>query len=421
MQRFNPVFIDGIDKVIDPLKTYMLYINFPHIWAGKTISGFAHKFCISSLSVKLNFEGPLVTRDVYDAQSYPIQNIPSFNDGTQQGSFLALDTATSASFITARTGVTGSGRIQRNAELLDAGLLSGLKAGRNVHGTQPITESLSHAAAYTCFAVPMFGGWNDIRAQDINQIGLPYGSQIASGTVTPWDGYLSDRRIIPIAQPFVIHHVFAVHNYYSHFLTGTSNYPYYNENPRLNGPGGLGSWFSGFVPSNANFTSSVGVGICTALASDNKQYDQVAYASFTPGDKVNYVVDRIKSGKFANAFGAGTAVGQNYDFEIMQIPLVSSASDGGAGTRAYINQGYPFYVGRGDMSTRSRRPVYTVTGSSGNPFCGGGEQFLEVRWKMEDSDGLNDGAGRDSRTTYVGMGGNWVFIIGKTEVAITNL
>jgi hypothetical protein len=410
-QRFNPLFIDGIDVVLSPFKTYVLYINFPDINTGKTTSATRRQFAVSSLTTKLNFEGPVLARDQYDSVENPIQNIPTFADGGFAGSSITLDTAVSPSFITARTGVSGNGRIQRNAETIDSVLQFGTLAGRDIKGGQPVTESLSVAAGYSVIAVPMFGGWGDIRSEDINTIGLPYGPIIDSAEAAPWSGGLVDRRIIPIVQPFVIHNIFAVHSYYSHAVAA-SLYPDYDETPR-NG----GAWSASSVPSSNTLISSIGVGISTGLRSDDKEYEQIAFAAMSPGDKTDYLVDRIKTGQIAPYWGS--AVQGNYDIEIFQIPLVQNNS-GGAGTRSYYDQGFPYYVGRSDMLTKARKSVGVVGGGTRTPNTEGGEQFIEVRWKIEDSAGLNVGAGANADgTCYVGMGGLWVYIIGKIEMATT--
>jgi len=419
-QQFNPIFINGIDETIDPRRTYLLTANFPNVWTGKS-DPTQLQFCVSSLTIKLNFEGPSVVSDLYDGTTYPVQNIPSSFATSSQYSAVAFtpDEAEADQKITARSGLPRNGRIQKNSEALDTILLDGLAAGRDIHSQQPVSSSIAEQAGYTVMAVPMFGGWNDIRAEDINNIGLPYGETYNSGSGTPWNGYIQDRRIIPISQPFTIHHVFAVNNYYSHFVSSpnSSNYPFLSGSGR-NG----GTWGSGLVPPSTSLSSSIGVGISTGLRADDKQYEQVAYAQIVSGSKSLYLVDRIKSGKFAPLWGAGTASSENYDFEIFQIPLVQNNS-GGRNTRGYVDQGYPYFIGKSGLGSRSRRNVGDVNnpGTPKTPNTDGGEQFIEVRWVINDPNGLNNGAGvNPTNSVYVGMGGHWIYLIGKMEAAETS-
>ena len=424
VQQFNPVFIDGIDEVIDPFKTYLMGINFPKIWAGKLVDEVQKRFSVSSLTIKLNFEGPILRRDAYDPEENPIQNVPVFADGGQAGMSVSIDTPTADSLITARTGVAGNGRLQQNAETLDAVVLGGLPAGRDPRGVTGPEEPISHDTGYTVIAVPMFGGWNDIRSEDINRVGLPYGDQ-NNPAPNVWNGSLQDRRLIPISQSFVVHQVIAVHNYASPKIIFPSYYPSYNGLARPYVlPAGPNIWQWGTLPTSPTFTSEIGVGICTGLRADAKQYEQVAFVSYTPDTKALYEFDRCKPGVEAPFFGGDQTLTNNYELALMQVPLVSNVL-GGRGTRGYADQGFPYYVGKSGLATRARRSVGVVgaPGTTRTPNTAGGELFLEVRWKMSDVNGLNSGATGDPNpagTTYVGMGGHWIYIIGKMEVATTS-
>ena len=60
----------------------------------------------------------------------------------------------------------------------------------------------------------------------------------------------------------------------------------------------------------------------------------------------------------------------------------------------------------------------------GMPTTLGREQFLEVRWAIQDSVGLdtvaNGGAATDDTNTFVGYGGNWIQIVGKKTAVISS-
>ena len=420
-QQFNPIFVDGIDETMDPYKTYILYVNFPNIWDGYTDNSVLYKAAISSLTVKLNFEGPILQRDQYDPNDYPIQNVPVNWDGGNVGQTISLDTAVKDNLVTARAGTAAMGRIQRNAEIIDNALGHGLPTGRDIRGVQPPGEAISHSAGYTVLALPMFGGWYDIRSDDINQVGLPYGAMTLASDATPWAGELQDRRIIPISAPFTIHRVVAVHSFYSWPVGGLGevlNYPNWQSVPRDSG-----TWGSATVPVSPTFTSTIGVGIVSGLRADAKEYEQVAYSSMTPATKQTSLIDRVKSGKYAPYWGLGTAPTEDYDFELFEVPLVQNSA-GGAETRGYYDQGYPYYTGKSGLATQSRHIVGVAGGGTRTPNTAGGEQFIEVRWSMADAAGLNYGATGNpnpSGTSFVGMGGCWIYIYGKTEATTTGI
>ena len=430
--RFNPLYLEIGNVVINPKKTYVLYISAPQLWTGyQDDSGHTIRGMLSNLTVRLNFESPLLTRDGANENA---QNIPNNATGAMSLPSVAVDTATSNSLITARVGTAANGRVQRNLEILDGVALDAMPSGRDINGVQPVTESITSPAAYTVIAVPLFGGWNDIRSQDINTVGLPYFVQRKpSDASDQWPGYLLDRRVITIGQPFTIHNVLFVHNYYGHsFRNATSRYPWYQGTPRTEWPASIppvppGQWDSAIVPTSANFTTAVGVGILNGLRTDAKNYQQVAYASWTPDTKQNLLIDRIKLGGSAPLFGAGTRTSISplgpYDQEIFQIPVVPNII-GGGGTRSYYDQGGPFYVGRGNLSTYQRNSVGIVGGGTRSPLTAGGETQIEVRCLMYDVAGLNAGSTSEdpiirnpnpTDTCYVGMGGCFLYIIGKAE------
>ena len=431
--RFNPLFIDIGNVVINPKKTYVIYINAPDIWDGYTDNiGHIIRGMLSNLTIKLNFEGPLLERDTDEFG----QNFPTNWTGVQTPPAITVDTAVTNSLITARGGNAATGRIQRNIETLDAEMLKGLASGRDMNGVQPTYESISQPAAYSVIAVPLFGGWNDIRSQDVNTVGLPYFVQQApSETRTPWPGYLLDKRVITIGQPFTIHNVIFIHNYYGHsFREATSRYPWYQGIARTEYPASVppvpaGQWNSAIVPTSATFNTAVGVGILNGLRTDLKHYEQVAYATWTPSTKTNYLIDRVKAGSSAPLFGQGTRLAASplgaYDQEIFQIPLVPNIA-GGADTRSYYDQGGPYYIGRGNLSTYQRDNVGIVGGGTRTPRTVGGETQIEVRCLMYDENGLQAGAQvvdppsdnpNPTDTCYVGMGGCFLYIIGKAENA----
>ena len=409
--RFNPYYVTGIDKLFHPLKTYLIKIDFPDVFGLDDLlpTEDQKRYGIPSLTLKLDFETRMLERDRYDEDTYVLQNFPVVQQEYMPS--IALDTAVVGRNITATAGVAGNGRIQLNAESIDAKLVEGLSSGQDLRSNPSIYRNIKEDASYFCLAVPMFSGFGPVRASDINKIGLPYGPQGDFGPENEWTGLLFDQRLIPISQPFTIHHVFAVHDYGSHFVN-LSVKPWHDR---------IGS---GFVPQSPHFSEQIGVGIASGLRSESHRYEQVAYMYYTGDEKFGYLVDQVVDGLIPTQFGAmtvNTTPGYQCDQEIFQVPLVNNVG-GGAGTRSYYDQGMPYYVGKSDLNTVNRTDVGTISGTNRHPNTYGEELFIDVRWAMFDTTGLqHDGTSSTTKppsTSYIGTSKCWVYIIGKMMTAL---
>ena len=91
---------------------------------------------------------------------------------------------------------------------------------------------------------------------------------------------------------------------------------------------------------------------------------------------------------------------------MMQVPLVGA----GGVTYPLQAQGKPFYTGKTPSENSLRS-----TAASGS--LSGQEQWLEVRWKLEDPVTQMSGGLWKATDTIIGRGGHWVFIIGKKHLA----
>jgi hypothetical protein len=395
--RFNPLVIEDLRVTIHPYRTYVWYIRFTGLVSAETEIATLAQLGVSSFTLRAEFEYPLLNRDTYSGLS--VQNIPTVHDGARQAAIISLDTATANNDITAEVGTAVNGRVQRNLDTIDDRLTVGLDAGYDNRGRLPVEEELVDDAGYFCIAVPMFGQFGDIRASDINTVGLPYGPQ-GDFSAGVWAGSLADRRVIRLQHPVTIHHVVAVPSYYSP-PTATLG--------RRFGAG------SGKIPVSATNITKIGVGMVSGLVAEDRQYQQIAYLEVTPATKSNYVLDRIKEG--GPPFFFGLATDGAYDHEIFHVPLVWPAA---LGTGLYgKSSGAPVYAGQSDLTTLSRRNIGVMPfdfggGALSAANTAGQEQFLEVRWTIEDANSLSQVNGSvDPGTTYVGNGGCWVYIIGK--------
>ena len=438
--RFNPFFIEGIDKQIENTKTYLLKIDFPKLWeiiAGDPLPTSKH-FAPISLTLSLNFETQMVRSDrlrlpIQTVADAP-QNYPLLTDGQSAAEPLVLASASPNVAIAARNGPPGAGDVQTNFEAIDKKIVDGLKSGKDLRGYDPAIMQTDNDSSYFAMAIPMFNGWLDVRASDLNTVGLPDGPRGSFGGDDPvWNGYLWDHRLIPISQPFTIHHIFAVHDVGSHYVTAASGI----------GPGRerLGS---AIPPAAPTFVRKIGVGIASGLRSESKKYQQVAYletnGALTSGPGlVDLVIDGVLPpfwGNMTNPFGM-SPFSVPYDQIVFQVPLVNNLvglpSIAPFTLNGYSQQGTPFYVGKSDLNTRQRFGVgvpYTAGPPNVLPSATNGEElYLDLRWLMEDSTGmswknivdrndpLDPGNLTRPETTYIGTSGCWIYIIGKRYTA----
>lgn len=399
---FNPLVIEDLQIPIQPYSTYVWYIRFTGLVNAVDSNGTTRMLGVSSFHLRGEFEYPLLVRDNTAGPLGGLQNAPTVHGGARQPASIALDTATAGSLITANTGLVVNGRVQRNLDLIDQRFGDRLKGGYRRDGALPLQEELIEDQTLSVIAVPMFGQFGDIRASDINLIGLPWGPA-GDFEAAPWPGVFADRRVIRIQHPFVLHTVLAVANYYSP--------------PTTNGakPGRMGITLT-TPPASPTVTNRIGVGIASGIdGADDRRYQQVAYLEYTPATKLAYLLDRIKEGGTPQYYGLGSAAA--YDHELFSVPLVYPApfATGPFGT----NSGTPVYLGRAGLAAEGRTAIAPMPadfggGAAAAPATNGREQFIEVRWTIEDAAGLSpDNPAVAPETAYIGNGGCWVYLIGK--------
>lgn len=438
--RFNPFFVDGIEKQIDNSKTYLMKIDFPKLYElfqepppidpGPVPQPWTSDkyFAPISLTVQLNFETQVVESDRLRIPVETLSDIPQNYPVTAAAQIgaqpLGLSSATAGVDIHARGGPAGSGEVQTNFEKIDARYVNGQKSGKDLRGYDPTVAAISNDSSYFAMAIPMFGGWLDVRASDLNTVGLPDGPRgLYGGTNPQWPGYLWDHRLVPISQPFTIHHVFAVHDVGSHYVAAGD--PPFGVAP---GRARLGS---AIPPSAASFVRKIGVGIASGLRSESKKYQQVAYLEtdgpLTTGPGlVDLVIDGVLPpfwGNMTNPFGQAP-FSVPYDQIIFQVPLVNNLvglpNPFPFQTNGFGQQGTPFYVGKSDLNTRQRFGVgvpYTAGPPNVVPSATNGEElYLDLRWLMEDPNSLSwkeEDPDYQAATQYIGTSGCWIYVIGK--------
>jgi len=339
--RLNPFIQSGLGKTIDPYKTYIIALYTPGLHP-KTDQFFSN---LVSFTVTLRFRHRLAQRD----HGTNTQNLPTVHLGNQTGQTIPVTTPAANSLIHADQ-TTG---FNTNLAKFDDMVAGGFRAGYGRDSDVPVYEHLKKDAGYFIMGVPL---WNAFGTEYMVRAGkagsLPY-----VGT-TNFHQPTMDRRFIPIDFPFTIHNVMAVANY---------------VRPKTTIPPAIG-----LQPTSPTFVTKVGVGIGTGLRGDNFNYQQVAYAEWDPLTKNNILIDRIKLSQ------SGLLCGDDWDQELLNIPVLDKGVQG----NGFYLQGTPFFAGRANNKTMDR--TTTNDGASGpqTPWTAGQEQFLEVRWGFEDSNGL---------------------------------
>ena len=283
-ERFNPAYLDQINRALDPHKMYILRIEAKDLNA---ITG--DDVVMPNVNVSLKFRSkqnaPLLAG---------VQNAPALKGSLASHT---IQTPGGGSNIEATTVSGTDGAVQDVMNVVDAMFMDKIKGGLSKDGAYDPAYNLSEDAAYDVIAVPLFQCPVPIKGS--NATTLPHYDLF--GTYGAFD-----RRIIPLHYPVVIHHVIAVANYNAI----TSN----------------------VVPSAATFKHHVGVGLGRGIRSDVFTYQSVADAEWSPSD-ASYV-NRI------DKCGEGPASFFQQIFETINVPIIGS---GGSG---YKSAGFPVYAGR---------------------------------------------------------------------------
>lgn len=384
--RFNP-FTQRVNEALNPYRTYLFVISAPDLVNTTDTIAFP------ATQVSLRFKHPLVPRD----QGATIQNIPQLNLGVKTPPVLTLGVPVSGTDLLA----DGASGLQTNVDVFDGVLLEKLTGGYYKDCATDIDEHIADDACYDVIAVPMWSNCGSQRAiHSAVAAGTPagYAGELPYQGAAPFADVSLDRRLIPIAFPFVVHHVVAAINYAIRSTDNTTNYP-----------------------TSATLVQNVGVGILTGNKGDVIGYQQVANAQWTPYGSggvgalsaSNLIIDRIKFGDSHKPRLYGEP-----HMELISVPIVQRAGAAGAG---FETQGNPFYVGRATTRYQTRTQCGTIGGGTQVSTAAGCEQFLEVRWSIQDVNGLAFVAGppgpASANEIYIGQGGHWVYIIGKKHLA----
>lgn len=360
--RTSPQVRSDLGISLNPYNSYCLVVD---------CSALTGSLQTNSLNVTLTIKSNLLARD---SGSTAVQNIPQSIElsGAEQygGPYVSAETLTvpaAGSVIKAKTDHLDTG-VQGSIEKIDAAVRSGLSGGYNRKSRRFGYETLATDSAYQVIAVPMWGnGWYVGKAKYDTAL-LPYMG------ASPYSDPVVDRRIIPIHHSMTVHHVHCFLNYSGLNKPTTSTYEY-----------------------------DIGVGIGCGLQSDTHSYRQLARLNFNKSTKDLYMIDDFLG-------GGGLGLGSGLKGSLMNVPLV-----GANGVGYDSPSGKPFYVGLSDSPEETRSSAAEAVGGADVTISSidGKEQWIEVRMLFKDTAGIDN---MPTDEGLVGLGGHWVYIIGKRHV-----
>ena len=215
--KFNPDTVAGINRQFSPFKTYVAALFAPNL----------HDFdanrrqhaALVNVWIGLKFKMERVERDIgSDAATPPVQNIPSeASYGGRQPEAVLVVKPAAGDLVSADVNTTG---ISSNLQRIDEVFHDKIRGGYSTQSMTYPEEQIEQDAGYEVIAVPLGGGFpfNRMGARDDFPV-APYTYQDGSAfsNIVPragapeytanGDGFYVDRRLIPIVEPFTLHHV----------------------------------------------------------------------------------------------------------------------------------------------------------------------------------------------------------------------
>lgn len=378
----NPYYVFGINKQINPYKSYYLAFSVPN--------QIEREFFISNLVISFKFYTLLNTNPEYTeftsnkAQENSISAIGNYN--------LNLQSPAPYSTISADDANTG---LQTNLQRIDEALQEKITTGYGdkfgnlgsfLEDGELDKQAISTPAVYDVVVVPMWQGTFGFTGLITTNSPEGFPSDINFGPINPafyddpqlYEGPIQDIRTIPLFYPFTIHHILAWHN----------------EQARGFQTFGNGS-------NSGAVQGSIGVGLGTCFQADKYTYEQIGFHQYN--NTFNNTIDTIKLRD--NVFNRQGVYGSAIKTagHLMQVPLIPGIPNG----NGFFSQGFPFYCGGGTkrMDTRTF-----------SPSTQGMENFIEIRWEFNSSNGWVDNPNPpDNQDPQViaGLGGHFVYLIGK--------
>jgi len=385
VSRTNPIRVQtNID--INPWRTYVVMVK---------ASNIDPSLCLSSLTVGIRVEYPLIPRDAAPT-NVEVQNMPVAHLGARTPGNITLSVPAVGSTIEADT----ADGVQTNIEAIDQVLVEGVSGGYDRNGEAMVQSQIQADAGYDIIHVPMFSG---IFATGLatHLAALPYASAAA-----PFIKPCMSRGLIPVTFPFVLHRVLLVLDF-----AGPPDATTYL--------GVAGSWK---LPALATTHFQCGISLGQFIRSDNARYQDIAYLDI-PADEINdtvpnaQLIDAVRHQSDSTMSEPPPASMPSH--WIFEVPLHYPA--GSPSTKSYHDTGNPIWCGRSWSPTQARTQVANgVGGVLINPSTNGGEHVIECRLHFGNAAvGLNDEGTNPANPLpiWVGGTGHHIYLIGKRHLA----
>ena len=412
INKLNPLVVPDINHVMRPFTTYILGLSLPNLTTVGKAADFAESpfdlspdrsHALYSVQFSLKMRTDIGRRDIYNATSNNIRNYPTKDSSTANtirsravtGNQVTINAPAANSVIMA-DGTTG---VNTNVQAVDQVFRDKLSGGFNDRAETAATQELYGDACYEVLTVPLFNNAAnqvyDLKTANVNG---------AYANITPSSGgsaynSIADRRVIPIREPMVVHHIMLARSFMStsKLVSGAGS----STRPTLDTDAYL---------KYADMGIELGVGVGSGLRADYGAYINLAYVNTGVGTApqlgpVDYIQPTWDT--------SGTAT--NYRHDLMHVPLMHLST--GALGKGYYANGHPIFIGKGWGATSgpaARTNAVNTSGALAFPATQGREQFIEVRMRIYNTAGDVWQPGKTS--LYVGYGGYWLYIIGKKYI-----
>lgn len=403
--KLNPLVVPDINHVMRPYTSYILSLSVPNLTKVGLTADFAQSpydigpdrsHALYSVSFSLKMRTDMARRDVYNAVTNNIRNYPTKDSATTNTIRSRAVTGDQVTVIAPVANATieadGNTGVNTNVQLIDQVFKDKLSGGFDDRGETAATQELYADTCYEVLTVPLFNNAAN-QCYDV----ATANSNGAYANITPSGGgaayqSIADRRVVPLREPMVIHHVILARSFMRPAVTlthGGSDYP--STDPAAN------SIF-------ATLGMELGVGLGSGLMSDKGSYINIAYANNAVGTAPQFGnIDFLQP--VSNT--SSTALGYRHD--LLHVPLMYLAT--GAQGKGYYTTGHPIYAGKSWDATAARTQAINTSGILATPATAGMEQFIEVRMRLFNTAGNIQDA--TSTAMYAGYGGYWLYIIGK--------
>lgn len=403
-QGTNPYVIKNINQKFTSDSAYCMSVQFIGQTPSADQAGLRN-LCIKNLQISLKFTTPIRQRDSQggtDLDPTGMANNPTlYGTGGDSVDPINLGTINPGDTIQENP-------LQTNIEELDKKLQRKMSGGFSSTWSKPAFYEQLDAQAYHAFTVPLFN--NNIVYDGDDGLCLPKmpytEANITMNMPIVPDGfpgaiplqYVYDRRVIPITEPFEIHHIFLC--YEGRDATGPGRSTDSHKFGKVGALGNVG-------------TLQLEVFLGSGWNSDWYGTESIAYWDETDWNSTNVVdeaVDPLTQTFFQN-------VGQTRT-RIIQIPLNNEGIGTNSFGEGYFRNGIPTFVGRGvGFNSNSRtRHVVTIGNAPTTPNTKGQEKFIHVVMGWYGLPYTNELTKHDAEDLLANGGAHLIFIGKKSLV-----